>query len=759
MKHRVIRVMWCTFAGLIGLLILLVVSMWNGWLGGMPDLYEMQNPIDKFATQIYTSDGKLMGTWNKAGANRIYISYYQLPPALVHGLVATEDERFYEHSGVDFIALGRSIVKRVAMGQKSAGGGSTITQQLAKQLFSEQSHTTLQRAMRKPFEWLIAIKLERLYTKEEIITMYLNYFDFLHNANGIKNASETYFSKEPKDLTINECATLVGMCKNPSYYNPVRYKDRTQQRRNVVLQQMCKNGYISESEMTSLSQEPLVLKYHKLDHRDGIAVYLREYLRQIMMATKPDRKTYPSWNMSKYYEDSLAWEEDALYGWCNKNRNNEGKPYNIYTDGLKVYTTIDSRMQDYAEQACREHVADYLQQLFSNGTRKSPYNNITQKEVDAIMKRSMRNSDRYRNLKQSGMGEQEIFATFFQPEPMSLFTYNGDKEVTMTPYDSILYYKNFLRCGFMCMEPTNGAVRAYVGGLDYEHFSYDMAMEGRRQIGSTMKPYLFALAMENGWMPSDVVPAYRQTYTSSGEEWTPRGTSRGAMSLRSALAWSNNHAAAYLMSKLDPHQLVELLHNFGIRNDKIPPYISLCLGPCDIKVGEMVSGYSAFINHGVRTAPVFVSKIVDGRGNVVATFKPQMSEVISSTSSYKMITMMRAVVDNGTGRRMRSYYSGDMIGKTGTTNSNSDAWFMGCTPELICGVWVGGEDRDIHFNSTIGQGSSAALPVVGIFLKKVYDNRELPYDSRMEFDIPKDFDPNMKSKHESDDIGIDEIYE
>lgn len=759
MKHRVIRVMWCTFAGLIGLLILLVVSMWNGWLGGMPDLYEMQNPIDKFATQIYTSDGKLMGTWNKAGANRIYISYYQLPPALVHGLVATEDERFYEHSGVDFIALGRSIVKRVAMGQKSAGGGSTITQQLAKQLFSEQSHTTLQRAMRKPFEWLIAIKLERLYTKEEIITMYLNYFDFLHNANGIKNASETYFSKEPKDLTINECATLVGMCKNPSYYNPVRYKDRTQQRRNVVLQQMCKNGYISESEMTSLSQEPLVLKYHKLDHRDGIAVYLREYLRQIMMATKPDRKTYPSWNMSKYYEDSLAWEEDELYGWCNKNRNNEGKPYNIYTDGLKVYTTIDSRMQDYAEQACREHVADYLQQLFSNGTRKSPYNNITQKEVDAIMKRSMRNSDRYRNLKQSGMGEQEIFATFFQPEPMSLFTYNGDKEVTMTPYDSILYYKNFLRCGFMCMEPTNGAVRAYVGGLDYEHFSYDMAMEGRRQIGSTMKPYLFALAMENGWMPSDVVPAYRQTYTSSGEEWTPRGTSRGAMSLRSALAWSNNHAAAYLMSKLDPHQLVELLHNFGIRNDKIPPYISLCLGPCDIKVGEMVSGYSAFINHGVRTAPVFVSKIVDGRGNVVATFKPQMSEVISSTSSYKMITMMRAVVDNGTGRRMRSYYSGDMIGKTGTTNSNSDAWFMGCTPELICGVWVGGEDRDIHFNSTIGQGSSAALPVVGIFLKKVYDNRELPYDSRMEFDIPEDFDPNMKSKHESDDIGIDEIYE
>lgn len=759
MKHRVIRVMWCTFAGLIGLLILLVVSMWNGWLGGMPDLYEMQNPIDKFATQIYTSDGKLMGTWNKAGANRIYISYYQLPPALVHGLVATEDERFYEHSGVDFIALGRSIVKRVAMGQKSAGGGSTITQQLAKQLFSEQSHTTLQRAMRKPFEWLIAIKLERLYTKEEIITMYLNYFDFLHNANGIKNASETYFSKEPKDLTINECATLVGMCKNPSYYNPVRYKDRTQQRRNVVLQQMCKNGYISESEMTSLSQEPLVLKYHKLDHRDGIAVYLREYLRQIMMATKPDRKTYPSWNMSKYYEDSLAWEEDALYGWCNKNRNNEGKPYNIYTDGLKVYTTIDSRMQDYAEQACREHVADYLQQLFSNGTRKSPYNNITQKEVDAIMKRSMRNSDRYRNLKQSGMGEQEIFATFFQPEPMSLFTYNGDKEVTMTPYDSILYYKNFLRCGFMCMEPTNGAVRAYVGGLDYEHFSYDMAMEGRRQIGSTMKPYLFALAMENGWMPSDVVPAYRQTYTSSGEEWTPRGTSRGAMSLRSALAWSNNHAAAYLMSKLDPHQLVKLLHNFGIRNDKIPPYISLCLGPCDIKVGEMVSGYSAFINHGVRTAPVFVSKIVDGRGNVVATFKPQMSEVISSTSSYKMITMMRAVVDNGTGRRMRSYYSGDMIGKTGTTNSNSDAWFMGCTPELICGVWVGGEDRDIHFNSTIGQGASAALPVVGIFLKKVYDNRELPYDSRMEFDIPEDFDPNMKSKHESDDIGIDEIYE
>ena len=759
MKRKIIIGMWSAFAGIMVLLIILIVAMWNGLLGGMPDLYELQNPIDKFATQIYTSDGKLMGTWNKEGANRIYIAYDQLPPALVHGLVATEDERFYEHSGIDFIAIGRSMIKRVVLGQKSAGGGSTITQQLAKQLFSGQSHNLMQRAMRKPFEWLIAIKLERLYTKEEIISMYLNFFDFLHNANGIKNASEIYFSKEPNDLTVNECATLVGMCKNPSYYNPVSYNERTQQRRNVVLQQMCINGYLTESEASALMQEPLVLKYHRLDHREGIAVYLREYLRQIMMATKPDRNTYPSWNMSKYYEDSLAWEEDELYGWCNKNRNNEGQPYNIYTDGLKIYTTIDSRMQQYAEQACYEHVAGYLQQYFHARNGKSPYNNITQKQINVIMKKAMRNSDRYRKLKQLGMDEQEIFATFFEPVPMSLFTFKGEKEVTMTPYDSIFYYKSFLRCGFMCMEPVSGAVRAYVGGLNYEHFSYDMAMEGRRQIGSTMKPYLFALAMENGWVPSDVVSAQRRTYTSDGEEWSPRGNARGAMSLKSALAWSNNHASAYLMSKLDPHQLVELLHNFGIRNDKIPPYLSLCLGPCDIKVGEMVSGYTAFVNHGVRTAPMFVSKIVDGRGNVVASFKPKMNEVISATSSYKMITMMRAVVDNGTGRRMRAYYSGDMIGKTGTTNQNSDAWFMGCTPELCCGVWVGGEDRDIHFNSTIGQGSSAALPVVGIFLKKVYGNRNLQYDPLLKFDIPEDFDPDKKSKRESDDIGIDEIYE
>ena len=738
--------------------------MWNGLLGGMPDLKELQNPIDKFASQIYTADGKLMGTWNKEGGNRIYISYDQLPKDIIDGLIATEDERFYEHSGIDFIALTRAVVKRLAMGQKSAGGGSTITQQLAKQLFSGQSQNGLQRAMRKPFEWIIALKLERLYTKEEIITMYLNYFDFLYNANGIKNAADIYFSKQPKDLSTVECATLVGMCKNPAYYNPRRYNERTRQRRNVVLAQMVKNEYLTQEQYDDLSAEPLTLKYHKVDYKEGICTYLREYLRKIMMAEKPDRNTYPDWNYNKYYADSLAWEEDELYGWCNKNTNSEGEHYDIYTDGLKIYTTIDSRMQKYAEEASYEHVAKYLQPIFTSSkkdTPRFPYtSNITQKQYESIIKKAMKNSDRYRNLAKQGKSDEEIFATFDVKVPMTLFAYNGQKETMMTPRDSILYYKGFLRNGFMCMEPTSGAVRAYVGGLNYEYFSYDMAMEGKRQVGSTMKPYLYALAMENGYTPCDRIPSIRKTYIVGGVKWTPKGGTGGMKTMTSALASSDNACSAYLMNKLNPHQLIDLLHSFGIRNNTIQPYLSLCLGPCDISVGEMVSGYTAFANHGVRVAPMFVTKIVDSKGNVVATFRPVVNEVISENSSYKMLELLKAVVNQGTGRHIRNFTRCEMGGKTGTTNSNSDAWFMGVTPQLVCGTWVGGEDRDIHFNSTsIGQGASAALPVVGRFLKKVFADKSLPYDENARFNVPEDFDPCDKKKSESSEIGIDEIFE
>lgn len=767
MKKRIIVSVWCMFIGLILFVALIGVAMWNGMLGGMPDLEELQNPIDKYASQVYSADGKLMGTWNRAGANRIAVDYDQLPKALVNGLVATEDERFFEHSGVDVIALSRAVVKRLIMGDKSAGGGSTITQQLAKQLFSEQSHNTFQRALRKPFEWIIAIKLEKLYTKEEIIAMYLNYFDFLHNANGIKNASDVYFSKQPLALSVEECATLVGMCKNPSYFNPVRYNERTRQRRNVVLGQMAKNGYITKAESERLSAKPLVLNYHTVDYRDGMGVYMREYLRQIMMAEKPNKDDYPSWNKNKYYEDSLAWEEDALYGWCNKNLKKDGSSYDIYTDGLKIYTTLDSRMQRYAEEACYRHVATYLQPLFdeAKGVRANfPYSgNITTKQFENIMKRSMRQSERYRSLKEKGMDEDEIFDTFKRPVPMTLFSYKGEKEVTMTPYDSILYYKSFLRCGFMCMDAHTGAVKAYVGGLNYEYFSYDMAMEGKRQVGSTIKPFLYSLALENGWVPCDMVPTYRQTYYVGGKAYTPRGTSHGgSMSLRSALAWSNNHASVYLISKLHPGQFIDMLHKYGIRNKTLYPSLSLSLGSCDVNVGEMVSGYTAFVNHGIRSAPLLVTKIVDRNGNVVATFRPRQSDVISEASSFRMIDMLRAVVDQGSGRRIRGLnITCDMGGKTGTTNSHSDAWFIGCTPQLVAGEWVGGEDRDIHFNSMyLGQGSHAALPIWAYFMEKVLKDATLPYDADAKFDIPEDFDMCSKaSPTETDGTGIDEIFE
>ena len=418
-------------------------------------------------------------------------------------------------------------------------------------------------------------------------------------------------------------------------------------------------------------------------------------------------------------------------------------------------------MQKYVEDACYDHLVKNLQPHFRKPTGQSPFGSgVSRKRVASIMEKSMRNSDRYKNLKKQGWDDEKIFKSFQEPIDMTLFSYNGDIEKTMSPYDSIFYYKSFLRCGFMSMDPYTGAVKAYVGGLDYEHFSYDMAMEGRRQVGSTMKPYLYSLAMENGWVPCDVVSAQRRVYNVGGEKWSPKGGVGGMMSLKSALACSSNQVSAYLMSKLDPHQLVDLLKNYGIRNNQIQPYLSLCLGPCEIKVGEMVSGYTAFPNRGVRTAPMFVSKIVDSHGNIVATFKPRMNEVISEGSSYKMITLMRAVVNEGTGRRIRGYYSGDLAGKTGTTNENSDAWFMGYTPELVCGAWVGGEDRDIHFYSTsIGQGAAAALPIIGKYLKSVYSDQTLPYDKTKRFDIPKDFDPCKKKNDKGNEIGVEDVYE
>ncbi len=770
MRKTFIHFLWWSLAIVVGALVAGFFAIWFGLIGYMPDLKDLQNPISRFATQVFSADGQVIGTWNFNRENRIMVSYDKLPPHLVKALVATEDERFYEHSGIDFIALGRAIVKRGIMRQESAGGGSTITQQLAKQLYSETAHSKLERLLQKPIEWVIAIKLERYFTKEEIIAMYLNYFDFLHNAVGIKTAANTYFNKEPKDLDVNEAATLVGLCKNPSLYNPVRYPERSKERRNVVLSQMNKQGFLSKAEMNEWADKPLELHFHRADHKEGVAPYFREFLRQYMMAKKPEKSDYPSWNQGQFVYDSISWVSDPLYGWCNKNFKKDGKPYNVYTDGLKVHTTIDTRMQKYAEEAVYQHVARYLQPAFTQEKRNRPNapftNALTKEQVRQIMNRSMLQSERYRSMKAAGATDEEIRESFQKKTEMTVFTYHGDIDTVMTPMDSIRYYKSFLRSGFMSMDPKTGQVKAYVGGLNYNHFMYDMVSTGRRQVGSTIKPYLYALAMQNGFSPCDLAPNVQRTYMVAGKPWTPRNGSRsryGAMvTLEWGLAQSNNWISAYLMSKLNPQQFVGILHDFGINNPNIHPSMSLCLGPCEVSVSEMVSAYTTFANHGIRVAPMFVSHIEDSEGNVLVRFQPRMNEVINAESADKMLVLLQAVVNKGTGSRLRRRYNveGEIGGKTGTTNRNSDAWFMGFTPQLVTGCWVGGEDRDIHFDSmTWGQGATMALPIFASFIKKVYADHSLGYSPDATFGLPKEYNPCKTGSSDFDEFGIEEVFE
>lgn len=769
-KKFVITIWGLVVAGLITVIVCFAL-IFNGSIGYMPNISALENPVNKFASQVYSSDGKLMGTWSYSSGNRIFVSYDQLPPMLIKALVATEDERFFDHCGIDFRALGRAIVKRGFMGQKSAGGGSTITQQLAKQLYSEKASSAKERLLQKPIEWVISLKLERYYTKEEIITLYLNYFDFLHNAVGIKTASKTYFNKDPKDLTINESATLVGMCKNPSYYNPVRQPERCESRRNVVLKQMVKNGYLTQEQYDSCKAEPLELHYTRQDHKQGIAPYLREHLRQIMMAKKPNHKDYFAWQEQQYYEDSIAWETDPLYGWCNKNTKRDGTNYDLYADGLKIFTSIDSRMQRYAEEAMQEHVANYLQPAFEREQKsnsKFPYASSTdsgkrKRQIDKAIKQS----DRWRTMQQAGYSEKEIEKAFDTPVDMTVYSPKGEIDVTMTPRDSVLYYKKFLRSSFMCMDNRTGEIKAYVGGLDYRYFQYDMCSKGKRQVGSTIKPYLYALAMESGMTPCDAVPNERRSYGG----WTPRGGGGGGMiSLKAALASSNNAVSAYLINQFTPTQFVQTLRQFGIMQKRIDPNMTLCLGALEISLAEMIGAYSAFPNKGVRKLPVYVTRIEDSEGNVLADVSkgliPRSKEVISEGSSYRMITLMKGVINSGTGARMRGKYGihAPMGGKTGTTNENSDGWFMCYVPKLTCGAWVGGDDRDIHFNSmAYAQGAAASLPIAALFLKRVFRDASLNISPLEEFDIPSEHQDceGMYNDYGPTDAptGLDELVE
>ena len=772
---RVILGLWLAFIAGILTLFFIFRGIGNGSIGNAPSVEDLESPIDKFATQIISADGVTLGTFSLASDNRVWVDFDELSPYLVQALVATEDVRFQEHSGIDFKALVRAIVKRVILRQSSAGGGSTLTQQLAKLLYTEHVERGSKRALQKPIEWVVAVKLERYYTKEEIMTLYLNKYDFVHHAVGIHSASRVYFGKLPSELNIEEAATLVGMCKNAARFNPKSHPQRSRDRRNVVLAQMEKAGFLTESQTDSLQTTDIVLDFHEVDQKLGQATYFREYLRSIMRKQKPVRENYRGWQMQQFYEDSIDWEQDPLFGWCNKNLNQNGEPYNLYTDGLKVYVTIDSRMQQYAEEAVAAQLQDYLQPDFfeaKRGLKTAPFTNkLSADEVKRIMDRAMRDTDRYRGLNSKGVSEDSIRKIFDTPCKMSVFSYDGYIDTVMTPMDSLRYMKFYLRTGFMCMEPKSGFVKAYVGGPDYRAFQYDMVNMGRRQVGSTMKPYLYSLAMESGFSPCDQCVNETQTIlTESGQIWQPKDDGKSMLGELVTLKWglsrSNNNVTAWLMNQLSPYAFVNLLHEFGLRNQAIEPVLSLCLGTCDVSVKEMVSAYTAFVNHGIRTNPLYVTRIEDAEGNIIAQFTAHSNEVISEESSLKMLDMMRAVVDEGTGTRLRSsrlfptFCKVACGGKTGTTDNHSDAWFMGYTPDLVAGCWVGGEDRDIHFDDMDhGQGAHAALPVFGMFMDKVYaDSATLGYLPSTKFDIPKDYDPcagDMNSESDTDNYSID----
>ena len=734
---------WSLFAAGVVVVAVLFWMITKGWLGYLPPLEELQNPKNKYASEVFSADMQSLGRYYRQ-ANRVGVQYSDLSPELVEALIATEDARFYNHTGVDFKAFMRAVLK---LGR--AGGGSTLTQQLAKQIWSPQANNIFERAMQKPIEWVIATKLERLYSKDEILLMYLNQFDFLYNAVGIKSAAQVYFSTTPAELKVEESAMLVGMCKNPSLYNPVRRPQNARDRRNTVLSQMAKYGYLTEAERDSLQALPIELHYSSVDHKQGIAPYFREYLRNVLTAKEPKESHYSEWNKQQYKIDKYQWDNNPLYGFCNKTTKPDGSPYNLYQDGLRIYTTIDSRMQRYAEEAVDEHMQSLQKSFFRECRRKrnAPFSiSITREEIDGIMTRSMRQTDRYRGMKKAGKTEEEIRAAFNTPVEMQVFTYEGNGliDTVMSPMDSIRWLKTYLRCGFMSMDPLNGHVKAYVGGPDFAHFQYDMATMGRRQVGSTVKPYLYTLAMDEGMSPCDkVVNDSITLYDANGLPWTPHDTHAKNQGDTVTLAWglrySSNWITAYLMSMFTPEQLVRLMQSFGIQG-QLDPVISLCLGPCEVSVQEMVDAYTTFVNKGIRTEPLYVTRIEDNNGNVLARFAPLTHEIISETTSYKMIQMLQDVVDRGTGVRVRYKYGikAPMGGKTGTTNNNSDGWFMGFTPSLVSGVWVGGEDRAIHFdNLAEGQGASMALPIYALYMQRVYRDTTLGYSEEEQFDIPE----------------------
>ncbi len=704
-KSKYIKLTWLLVWSPFLILFFLITLISFEVFFDLPSVEELQNPKSNLATVIYSSDGKTLGKYY--AENRVNVKYYELDPDLVNALISTEDARFNEHSGVDIKALGRSV-SGILTGNMNKGGGSTLTQQLAKMMFPRQKLSKPKMVLQKLKEWVIAARLEKNYTKDEILSMYLNKFDFLNQAVGIKSAAQIYFNRNQDSLEIQQAAMLIGMAKNPSLFNPIKKADTTLHRRNVVMMQMVKYGKLTQQKYDSLKKLPLGIIFQPEDHNDGLAPYFREYLREYFMKD-----------------------------WCAKHINPEtNKPYNIYKDGLKIYTTIDSRMQRYAEEAVFEHMTD-LQKLFTKEckTKKNaPFAwNVNKEQIENIMMSSMKRSDRYRSLKNAGLAKEQILAEFKKPIKMTVYSLRGDIDTTMSPWDSIRYYKSFLHTGFVSIEPTTGYVKAWVGGVNHRHFKFDHVKVGRRQVGSTFKPFVYALAIQNGLGPCHQVPNVRTCIDlPDGKQWCPdnsdgnKGTGK-MITLRKALAGSVNYVTAWVMKQYGPDAVINLVRRMGITSP-IDPVPSIALGTPDVSVFEMVAANATFANKGTYIQPTFITRIEDKNGKVLEEFIPTTDEVFSEQHAYAMIQLMRGVVDYGTGSRLRGRYklTNEIAGKTGTTQNNADGWFMGLTPELVAGCWTGGEERSVHFNSTNeGQGASMALPIWGKFFQKVYADKSL----------------------------------
>lgn len=745
------RFLWVLFAFpliVFGLIILLAAT---GNMGYMPKVEDLENPKINLATHLISHDGELIGSIYYQNQNRTHIDFDRLPKHLVDALIATEDIRYYRHSGIDIKGLARAFILRGMLGKKSAGGGSTITQQFAKLLFHKQAGTSMERLQQKVKEWIIAVKLERSYTKKEIIALYFNQFDFLYNAVGIQSAAQVYFNTLPDSLNIEQSAMLVGMAKNPALYNPKRFPEISIRRRNTVFMQMEKYGYITSEESDSLRAIPLEINFQRMSHNVGTATYYREFIRRSMGATEPHRREYSKWNYKKFQEDSLRWINDPLYGWCNKNRKPNGDNFDLYTDGLRIYTTIDSRMQTYAENAVTKQMGEYLQPAFfkeKKGRRNAPFSkDLTDKQRKNIIRSAIRNSDRGRRLYNRGVSMDSIYKVFRKPVEMSVFSWKGEVDTVLSPLDSILYYKHFLNVGFMAMEPHTGFVKAYVGGINFMNFKYDHVTQGKRQAGSTFKPFLYILAMQEGYSPCREVPVSPITFYVNDTTWSPRTTAKKEVintykPLKWGLAKSENYISAWLVDRFKPQAIADIAYKMGITS-YIDPVPSMIYGPSDMSVQEMVAAYTTFANQGIHIKPLFVSRIEDKYGNVLATFLPETWESINEESAFKMLSLMQGVTTYGTAARLRSKYhlTAQIAGKTGTTNNNADGWFMGVTPKLVGGGWVGAEDRSVHFDYTaMGSGTNTVLPIWAEFMLQVYADSTLGITQEDVFEIPEDFD-------------------